>query len=92
MSRLPIRSVSVSVALYSIAALRLNQLSCRRCQTALDVHQPDTNQPEKFLGTCSSCGCWYRVEARLSEARATVMQLPEVSEVLKPGPQPTGAS
>ena len=92
MGRLAIRSVTVSVALYSISAVRLSELSCRKCRTPLDIHQPDPNQPDKFLGTCSGCGCWYRVEAKLSEARATVMQLPELSEVPKPGVLPTNAN
>ena len=84
MSRIQVRSASVDLKFYSIAAERLATMSCRTCRAELDIHQPNPSQPDQFLGTCPECQTWYRIEARPGEKRATVMQLPEVSAVSSP--------
>jgi hypothetical protein len=84
LSRISVRSVSVDLKFYSIAAERLATMNCRNCRAELDIHQPNPSQPDQFLGTCPGCRAWYRVESRPGERRATVVQLPEVSEVNPP--------
>jgi hypothetical protein len=83
-SRSPVRSVSVELKSYFIAADRLATMTCRACRADLDIHQPNPSQPDQFLGTCPECGAWYRVESRPGVKRATVVRIPEVSEVNPP--------
>ena len=84
MSRIPVRSISVNLKFHFIPAERLATMICRNCRAELDIHQPNPSQPDQFLGTCPECQVWYRVESRAGEKRATVVQLPEVSEVSPP--------
>ncbi len=88
MSRTVLRSALVSVFSYRVEARRLSRLLCRRCRSPLDLHQPNPNQPEQFLGTCMDCGQWFRVEAKAGERRALVIQLPEIDEVRAAGLDP----
>ena len=81
MGRVVIRSALVNVPCFGIEASKLGALACRRCRAPLDLHQPNPNQPDQFLGTCTECGQWYRVEAKADEPKALVVQLPEVEEV-----------
>jgi hypothetical protein len=34
-------------------------LRCPDCHDSLDLHQPDIEQPEQLLGTCSCCSKWF---------------------------------
>jgi len=80
-SRRPGRSVSVRLAYFSIASSRISRLDCRNCQSPLEIHQPNPNQPGKFLGTCPECGSWFRMEVIEGDGRALVIRLPESREV-----------
>ncbi len=60
---------------------RLGELECQVCRDSLDLHQPDTGLPYRFLATCPDCGLWYRVQVNLSGDMATVIQLPEVEDL-----------
>ena len=73
---------------YCIVSAALSTLNCRSCRGPLDIHQPNPNQPDQFLGTCSDCNLWYRVESKPGEGRLTVMQLPEVAETRAPTSDP----
>lgn len=33
--------------------------ACPGCGSALDLHQPDIELPERLLGVCESCKGWY---------------------------------
>jgi len=33
-------------------------LVCRKCGSDLTLHQPDTEMPERILGTCDECKTW----------------------------------
>ncbi len=80
MGRMLTRSALVTVVSYQIEAEHLFDLECQRCGSPMDLHQPDSNQPEQFLATCPECGLWLRVEAKADEPAAVAMQLPEVVE------------
>jgi len=83
-SRNAIRTFVANLSYYSIASDSLSALSCRACRSPLDIHQPNPNQPEQFLGTCSDCGRWYRLESAVQGGEVTVLQLPDVSEAKPP--------
>jgi uncharacterized protein YbaR (Trm112 family) len=65
---------------YSVHLDHLSTLSCRGCDTPLDIHQPNQDQPHEFLGTCGNCGRWYRIESLDEASGVTVLELPEMSE------------
>ena len=35
---------------------------CLGCGSALELHQPDGNAPERLLGTCDACGAWHLLD------------------------------
>ena len=55
--------------------------------TRLDLHQPNPNQPDQFLGTCPGCGRWYSGRGEARGRSRQVIQLPEVREIT-PAPAP----
>ena len=79
--RLSVRKFVANLSYYSIAPESLATLHCRECRSPLDIHQPNPNQPDQFLGTCAGCGAWYRIGSCAAEDLLTVVQLPEVGEV-----------
>ena len=81
MGRLLIRSALVPVVSFLVKAEQLLELVCQRCRSPMDLHQPDSNQPDQFLATCPRCGLWVRAEAKADERTAVVVQLPEVEEI-----------
>jgi hypothetical protein len=36
--------------------------SCPRCREMLDLSQPDPEDPDRLIGTCSGCGSWFLIE------------------------------
>jgi hypothetical protein len=59
----------------------LSDLKCRACKGFVETHQPNPNQPERILGTCSHCGVWYLIEATDNAGGIMVLELPDVSEI-----------
>lgn len=56
-----------------------SEVLCAHCQTPLEHHQPDVEQPDRLLGTCSGCGAWY-----LIDLQAVVMiELPETASLVE---------
>jgi hypothetical protein len=37
-------------------------VECRRCGSALDLHQPDERLADRLLGTCPDCLAWYLID------------------------------
>jgi hypothetical protein len=37
---------------------------CQNCGYALTLHQPDPELPERLLGSCAECKCWYLTNPR----------------------------
>ncbi len=38
------------------------EVLCTGCDAVLDIHQPDTECPDRFLGTCPECGAWFLID------------------------------
>lgn len=54
---------------------------CQKCQTELDIHQPQEHDPNELLGTCSQCGCWHLIQVAPGGAEALLINLPSVEFV-----------
>jgi hypothetical protein len=49
----------LSVALDLTRFDDLSRVRCSRCQSSLDLHQPDVERPERLLGMCEDCRSWF---------------------------------
>ncbi len=57
-------------------------LWCPECQTRIDRHQPDENQPGLLLGTCLLCSRWYLlIEIEDVCGLALVVELPSADRI-----------
>lgn len=55
----------------------LSDVECIRCQSPLDVHQPDGQLAERLLGTCPDCLAWYLIDA----TRGVMTLLPDETDL-----------
>ena len=39
-----------------------SEVLCTGCDASLDIHQPDPESPDRFLGTCPDCGAWFLID------------------------------
>jgi hypothetical protein len=85
------RAFAAKLVCFSVAFERLSTMICRNCREPLDIHQPNSNQPDQFLGICSGCDCWFRIEVGAESSQARVIQLPEIGEVFPGAPSPASA-
>ena len=35
---------------------------CQACESTLRLHQPDTESPDRLLGTCDDCKSWFLID------------------------------
>jgi hypothetical protein len=35
---------------------------CLNCSAPLDLHQPEADEPHRFVGTCDQCARWYLLD------------------------------
>jgi hypothetical protein len=65
---------------------------CLDCDQPVEMHQPDSELPERMLGTCEHCQAWYLLECDPDAAQAVLILLPDFSLLrgLPKGPSPTG--
>jgi hypothetical protein len=59
--------LSLSLTLDRIHLGPVGHPSCPHCEDPLDLHQPDSAQPDRLLGTCPDCRAWFLIapQARL---------------------------
>ncbi|HWE37458.1 MAG TPA: hypothetical protein VG406_12890 [Isosphaeraceae bacterium] len=74
-------TVPLEAAAVPIDPRRPGRIGCRRCGRALELNQPDPDDPDRWLGTCPACGCWQVVEILDGERMALVVVLPVVDLV-----------
>jgi hypothetical protein len=56
---------------------------CTVCREMLDLHQPDVDQPNRFLATCGNCGAWHLLEQPEAGGRSFLARLPELPELMR---------
>ena len=83
-NRIPMQTYSAKLSYYSVVLDSVSALNCRSCRSPLDIHQPSPIHPNQFLGTCTECGCWYRVAALTENGQILVLKLPELEEINPP--------
>ena len=59
-----------------------NSLCCPECQVALNLHQPDEDEPSQLLGTCDCCSRWFFiVENDLGSDEMLLFELPSAETI-----------
>ena len=54
---------------------------CLNCASPLELHQPETDEPRRFVGTCNQCGCWYLLDWVPLSAEGLMLVLPSREEL-----------
>ncbi len=55
----------------------LNWVECSFCKNSLELHQPDSQEPEKLLAICVGCRRWFLMLIEPNESEAVLVLLPE---------------
>jgi hypothetical protein len=53
----------------------LTLIPCLKCETPLNILQPDPGIPDQLLGACGGCGAWFAIWIRDDENLAVVVHL-----------------
>ena len=53
---------------------------CLGCGAPLELHQPDAEEPRRFVGTCGGCGRWYLLDWVPRSAEGLMLLLPTYEE------------
>jgi hypothetical protein len=62
----------------------LSGFLCLRCESNLDINQPEAEVPERLLGVCGDCGSWYLIEIDPeNESDIIVARIPDAQELRK---------
>jgi hypothetical protein len=76
----PNRSRSLAVSLDLIRFSKLPEdlvgLGCKHCHAPMVVHQPDKDFPDRVLGVCAECHCWYALDMLPDALSAAIAVLP----------------
>jgi hypothetical protein len=60
----------------------ITSLCCPDCQVALDLHQPDPDDPTQLLGSCGCCSKWFFAVELDSEWNETLLlELPSAETI-----------
>jgi hypothetical protein len=73
------RTIAVPLTMRSFSSLPedLDDGGCLTCGESLELHQPDTNSPDRMVGICAKCGCWYLLDTLSGTNRAVMVRLPD---------------
>src|SRR5207245_911117 len=81
---LPAASVRIpitwEVTIVSVSFEGLGSPRCPECGTALNLHQPDEEDPGRLLATCG-CGAWHMIEVPSGGTTALLFSLPDTGLV-----------
>jgi hypothetical protein len=54
---------------------------CLNCGAPLELHQPEAEEPRRFVGTCDQCGRWYLLDWDPLSAEGHMLLLPTHEEL-----------
>jgi hypothetical protein len=79
------KRVAVDLALirFPTTVEGLSQLCCLGCGVPMDLHHPDAGFPERMLGTCDACRCWYLMDLVPGRPEAVMVLLPDGDHFLR---------
>ncbi len=55
---------------------------CLGCGEQLGLTQPETEEPERLVGTCGGCGRWYLLDWHPGSRKGLMLLLPAHDELL----------
>lgn len=55
---------------------------CLNCSAPLELYQPDTDEPQRFIGACGQCGKWYLLDWVPQSAEGLMLLLPDHGDLL----------
>lgn len=76
MSSVPSQTIQVSISAARVRLADGESIHCGHCGSELELHQPDAYDPDRWLGTCDSCGSWHLIGLVENGAQAVVALLP----------------
>jgi hypothetical protein len=59
-----------------------NWVCCLNCGAPLELYQPDTQEPQRFIGTCGQCRRWYLLDWIPQAAEGVMLLLPDHARLL----------
>ena len=74
-------SISWNVESLAISADGFVSARCQKCETELEIHQPQENDPQELLGTCTHCGCWHLIQVAPDGTEALLFNIPGIDFV-----------
>ena len=80
MNRVRIRSTLISAMDLQVETSKVFDSKCLECDSTMDMHQPDSDDPALFLGVCADCGRWYRIELDAAGERIWYLAVPTRAE------------
>jgi hypothetical protein len=86
---------TVTIVVVTVPCEGLARMPCQSCQTALDLCQPDSNLPDRFLATCPECGEWFVVDTSDQVETARLTSLAPIANMdakpvpIRPRPRPS---
>ena len=63
---------SICISLDQVRLRNVLEARCPKCQSHMELHQPDPGLPERLLGTCEGCNAWHLIDV----ARGVMVLLP----------------
>jgi hypothetical protein len=60
---------------------------CLNCGAPLELHQPEAEEPRRFVGTCDQCGRWYLLDWVPLSGEGLMVMLPtheQLQTAIKP--------
>jgi hypothetical protein len=77
------RSVSVTLRATGVKACSADAawVCCLNCDAPLELHQPDAEEPRRFVGTCDQCGRWYLLDWVPLSSEGHMLLLPNYEEL-----------
>jgi hypothetical protein len=84
---------TVTIVVVTVPSEGLARMPCQSCKTVLDLCQPDSNLPDRFLATCPKCGEWFLVDTSEHDETARLISLAPIAKMddnpapIRPRPQ-----
>jgi hypothetical protein len=64
------------IATVTLTATPPGKITCARCGSFLEPHQPDMGRPDDLVGTCLYCGVWHIISAAMHGVEILIVDRP----------------
>jgi hypothetical protein len=71
----PTVTVPFDLTTLTVPANELALIPCLKCETPLNILQPDAGIPDQLLGACCGCGAWFAIWMKGDDNQAVVVHL-----------------